>query len=80
MYFPFFTIKGITDCTTANVVLDQLKTQEVHDSVADLKKAVVSTCSLLEAFLSQLEAVSGLVAPTLNVVGCSCELKEGKGM
>ena len=73
-------MQGFVDHATASAMLEQLKTQDVHEMVTDLKQAMVNTQGLLAQFLSQLEAIAGLVAPTLKVVGSSFECEEKLGM
>ena len=62
------------------MILEQLKTQEVHETLTDLKQAVVNAFVFLAKFSSQLEDVTRLVTSTLIQVDSSSESKEKSGM
>ena len=72
--------QGAVNHATTSAMLERLKIQDVHEKLTDLKEAVMTTYDLLAKSSLQLENISGLVTPTLNVVGSSFEDEEKIGM
>ena len=73
-------LQGVVTHATTSAMLEQLRTQDVHENLTDLKQAVMTTYGLLAKFSLQSENIIGLVSSTLKVVGHSFESEEKIGM
>ena len=73
-------LQGVVTHATTSAMLEQLRAQDVHENLTDLKQAVMTAYGLLAKFLLESENVIGLVSSTLKAVGYSFESKEKIGM
>lgn len=73
-------VQGVVDHATASAILERLKRQEVQECLKELKQAMVDTTSMLAEICSQLEDITGCIAPSLDIVGISVESDEKTGI